>query len=183
MSNLKHNLPQFLGHEQYSVYGWSEGAKVALVLAHRLGPEVIRCAVAHSVIPYQSALSTRNLMWSRNVRNWDPAMLAKFAKAYGGDVDKVANLWNQHMDYVKGFENYFPDGLLGPLNEGLQQVKCPTLVLHGERDFFVDLGQSKYASDNIPGAKLVIFDKAGHNLHQQYPSKFKKVVEDFFSAH
>lgn len=170
-----------MGCDQYSIYAWSEGAKVALLLAHRLGPEIIRSVVAQSVIPYQSPTSTKHFMWSRNVHNWDPAVLSRYSQAYDGDLQKVSILWNTHMDYIEAFEEYFPDGILGTPEEGLQQIQCPVLVIHGEKDFFVELEQSKHVSDNIPGAKLVIFPNGLHNLHQIDTLKLKKVVEDFLS--
>lgn len=124
---------QHLGHHQFSIYAWSEGAKIALVMARTLGPSVVRCMVLQAVMTYSTELSTKRLMWSRNVHNWDREVLQNYVNAYNGDVARVSYLWNKHMDYVQTFDEIFPNGILGPVEEGLNKIDCPTLLIHGDK--------------------------------------------------
>lgn len=45
----------------------------------------------------------------------------------------------------------------------------------------VFLDRSKRLSDLWKGSKLVIFDKAGHTPHEEYPEKFNKLAIEFLS--
>ena len=42
----------------------------------------------------------------------------------------------------------------------LKEIKCPALVIGGDKDFFYDL---KELADGIPGARLVLYRGVGHN--------------------
>ena len=59
------------------------------------------------------------------------------------------------------------------------KLAVPTLVVHGSQDpaFPVDHGQ--YLADHIPGASLLVLEKAGHEL----PSGLWDVFVDGVIAH
>jgi len=44
--------------------------------------------------------------------------------------------------------------------ERLKDIKCPALVIGGDKDFFYDL---KELADGIPGSRLVLYRGVGHN--------------------
>lgn len=51
------------------------------------------------------------------------------------------------------------------------------------QDFFVEVEQSEMIANNIPGAKLIIFEIGLHNFHLLESEKFKKTLESFLSLH
>ena len=63
----------------------------------------------------------------------------------------------------------------------LAKMRIPTLIIHGREDKSVPLDRSKRLNDLWKGSKLVIFDKAGHSPHEEYPEKFNKLAIEFLS--
>ena len=63
----------------------------------------------------------------------------------------------------------------------LAKMSIPTLIIHGREDKSVPLDRSKRLNDLWKGSKLVIFDKAGHSPHEEYPEKFNKLAIEFLS--
>ena len=60
-------------------------------------------------------------------------------------------------------------------------MNIPTLIIHGREDKAIPLDRSKKLNDLWKGSKLVIFDKAGHSPHEEYPEKFNKLALEFLS--
>jgi pimeloyl-ACP methyl ester carboxylesterase len=63
----------------------------------------------------------------------------------------------------------------------LAKMSIPTLIIHGREDKAIPLDRSKRLNDLWKGSKLVIFDKAGHSPHEEYPEKFNKLAIEFLS--
>jgi pimeloyl-ACP methyl ester carboxylesterase len=63
----------------------------------------------------------------------------------------------------------------------LAKMSIPTLIIHGREDKAIPLDRSQKLNDLWKGSKLVIFDKAGHTPHEEYPEKFNKLAIDFLS--
>jgi len=64
----------------------------------------------------------------------------------------------------------------------LAKMGIPTLIIHGREDKAIPLDRSKKLNDLWKGSKLVIFDKAGHSPHEEYPEKFNKLALEFLSS-
>ena len=62
----------------------------------------------------------------------------------------------------------------------LTQVKCPTLVLFGEQDIFIDRG--KLLQQKIKGARSAIIKDAGHVPQVDKPQEFLQEVSHFLSG-
>ena len=65
------------------------------------------------------------------------------------------------------------------LEEMLDQVKVPTLVITGDDDHLVPTEDSVRASTEIPGAQLVIISESGHVPHEEQPEAFLRAVNSF----
>ena len=63
----------------------------------------------------------------------------------------------------------------------LAKMTIPTLIIHGREDKAIPLDRSKRLNDLWKGSKLVIFDKAGHSPHEEYPEKFNSLALGFLS--
>ena len=63
----------------------------------------------------------------------------------------------------------------------LTKMAIPILIIHGREDKAVPLDRSQKLNDLWKGSKLVVFDKAGHTPHEEYPEKFNKLALDFLS--
>jgi len=63
----------------------------------------------------------------------------------------------------------------------LAKMNKPTLIIHGREDKAIPLNKSEALNDLWKGSKLVIFEKAGHIPHEEYPERFNKLAIDFLS--
>ncbi len=57
----------------------------------------------------------------------------------------------------------------------------PTLLLWGDTDREVPLGDGERLHQAIPGSRLIVFRECGHLPHEEYPQTFVKLVLEFCS--
>lgn len=60
-----------------------------------------------------------------------------------------------------------------------QRVRCPTLVIHGDRDKIVPFAQAETIVAAIPGARLHVVEGGGHLMNARDPVAFARLVRDF----
>jgi pimeloyl-ACP methyl ester carboxylesterase len=65
----------------------------------------------------------------------------------------------------------------------LGSIRAPTLVVHGADDAVVPLGTGRALAAAIPGAELVVVERAGHVSNQEQPETFNAVVRQFLMRH
>jgi pimeloyl-ACP methyl ester carboxylesterase len=63
----------------------------------------------------------------------------------------------------------------------LAKMSIPILIIHSREDKAIPLDRSQKLNGLWKGSKLVIFDKAGHSPHEEYPEKFNKLALEFLS--
>lgn len=68
-----------------------------------------------------------------------------------------------------------------PLTEDLAGIKCPTLVITGERDVFCPPKASSIIQNGIPGSNLRILPGAGHCAHWEQAATFNRIALDFLT--
>ena len=59
------------------------------------------------------------------------------------------------------------------------KIKCPTLVMLGERDLIVSPKRSRELAGLIPGAELKIFNGVGHGFWRERQEEVDRLVLDF----
>jgi len=68
-----------------------------------------------------------------------------------------------------------------PLTNELERVRCPTLVMVGEKDF-LGVGGSVIISRRIAGSRLEIVPERGHALFHEDPAGFNALLLAFLRA-
>jgi pimeloyl-ACP methyl ester carboxylesterase len=63
----------------------------------------------------------------------------------------------------------------------LPQIKAPTLVIHGDRDVLVPVGNARLLHERIPEAKLRIIAGGGHLFTFEFPEESAAAVVDFLA--
>jgi len=61
----------------------------------------------------------------------------------------------------------------------LATMDKPILLAHGKQDKLVPVAASQAVHELWKGSELVVFEKCGHNLNQEYPDKFNQLAVDF----
>jgi pimeloyl-ACP methyl ester carboxylesterase len=62
----------------------------------------------------------------------------------------------------------------------LSELKIPTLLIHGEKDFAIDEASMRYAQSLIPNSKLVILEGSGHVPSITRPKDIHAAIVEFF---
>jgi pimeloyl-ACP methyl ester carboxylesterase len=62
----------------------------------------------------------------------------------------------------------------------LPELQLPTLLIHGEKDFLVDIDNMRYIQSLIKGSKLVVMESSGHIPAMQRPMDVFKEIKDYF---
>jgi pimeloyl-ACP methyl ester carboxylesterase len=60
-------------------------------------------------------------------------------------------------------------------------IRVPTLVAEGTLDQFEGPDNARLLASSVPGAKLLLFDDAGHAFLFQDATRFIQAVETFLS--
>jgi pimeloyl-ACP methyl ester carboxylesterase len=66
--------------------------------------------------------------------------------------------------------------------ERLQEISCPALIVWGQNDEIVPVGDAIEYERLIPGARKVIFEDTGHVPMLERPARFNRVLEEFLRA-
>lgn len=62
----------------------------------------------------------------------------------------------------------------------LPELRLPTLLIHGEKDFVVDTDNMRYIQSLIKGSKLVVMEGSGHIPAMHRPMDVYKAIKDYF---
>jgi pimeloyl-ACP methyl ester carboxylesterase len=66
-----------------------------------------------------------------------------------------------------------------PAGHLVGDIRVPTLVADGTRDQFTGPANARLLAGSVPGAKLLLFDDAGHAFLFQDAARFTRTVETF----
>ncbi|XP_053570648.1 valacyclovir hydrolase-like isoform X3 [Bombina bombina] len=61
----------------------------------------------------------------------------------------------------------------------LPLIKCPTLIIHGNKDAMIPPVHPQFLHKQIKGSRLHLIPDGNHNLHLRYAEEFNKLVEHF----
>jgi 3-oxoadipate enol-lactonase len=67
--------------------------------------------------------------------------------------------------------------------EGLQKIKAPTLVIHGDADRACAVENARILASRIPGAELVILKNMGHMFMFEAEEETNRIMLDFLKRH
>jgi valacyclovir hydrolase len=166
-------LMSALGHEQFSIIGWSDGANIGTIMAATRPERVSRLVVFGG----QSFLTAEEITAFNDIRKisaWSSRAAEAMRAVYG---DELGALWDR---YVDGQEALFAAG--GDLYAGLlKKVVCPTLVLHGAKDPLVPGLHPEAIHRGIAGSRLYTFPEGKHNIHIRYADEFNALALAFLT--
>lgn len=64
-------------------------------------------------------------------------------------------------------------------SDRVQNIKCPTLVICGEKDN-ANIKSAYYLAENIKNAKLEIMKNTGHIVNEESPKELAKILTEFW---
>ena len=109
--------------------GWSEGARVALVLTS-LYPDNIEKLILFGIISFPTQINTKNILTlTSNTDNWNKTTIDNYLRSYS-DEEEIQQIWGRHMIFIRDFHKLFPKGLI---NNNFESITCPVLIIHGDK--------------------------------------------------
>jgi pimeloyl-ACP methyl ester carboxylesterase len=175
--------------ERFALLGSSFGSLVSLAftLAH---PERVRALVLVSPVASVHRVRRWALSLSTLVRMPKP-----FAYVFAPTVARV--LGGRYLppegraEIVREARRLSPMELLRRLKDvldadylgALEQLRVPTLVIHGARDTLVPLRYARDVARRIPGARLEVLREASHLPYMSHSQAFNAFVGDFLLQH
>lgn len=98
-----------------------------------------------------------------------PVPTAFFDTAVGESLKVPARVWRA------AFQGFLEDDFARDMG----RVEAPTLILWGAQDSFCPRADQEALLAEIPGARLVVYERAGHALHWEEPARFAADVAAF----
>jgi haloalkane dehalogenase len=104
----------------------------------------------------------------------------------GFDDRAVDEYWKAHTTEARrrGILELYRSGdleKLEPYKGRLAKLGVPTLVLWGENDDYAPVSNAQRFGEEIPGARLVILEDAGHFVWEDEPQRCAREVVSFLS--
>jgi pimeloyl-ACP methyl ester carboxylesterase len=75
-----------------------------------------------------------------------------------------------------------PAGFNRATTTALQNIKVPTLILHGDSDVLIEPASAQKFAAAIPGAKVIIYPQVGHLPQIEIPQRSASDVAEFLHA-
>lgn len=191
-----------LGIERPAVLGHSFGGFVALHLALR-HPDV-----AGSLILIDTAASSADMAGAmeRLEEQHGPEARAAAEPVFGGDVSEetvaeferlvapayvhdpekvgpVLEILGRSSFNTEVAAHYFANrAALYDVRDRLGEIRVPTLVMVGGKDWLIPPGASQVVAEGIEGAELVVIPEAGHFPLHERPEAYADAVRRFLSV-
>jgi pimeloyl-ACP methyl ester carboxylesterase len=196
-ADLTVRLMDELGVEKAVLVGHSAGGTTALLTALR-HPERVEALVLENAAVYEYSSTPdwiRPLLHTPRMARLGP-LLVRTITLWGeaairtawDDPDKIT------LELISGYkkplqvENWdralwelvLASHPLG-LEDRLQEVSVPVLVIAGENDRFVPARSSERLAAEVPGAELIVLSGCGHVPHEQCAGSFLEAVTEFLA--
>jgi pimeloyl-ACP methyl ester carboxylesterase len=80
-----------------------------------------------------------------------------------------------------GFMQALRANLDYPIRERLPEIACPTLIVWGDRDRVIPVGDASVFEELIPNSRKVVFEDTGHMAMLERPAAFNELLAEFIA--
>jgi pimeloyl-ACP methyl ester carboxylesterase len=83
---------------------------------------------------------------------------------------------------LRGTAGHFRADLAHETRDRLEQISCPTLVVHGDEDLITLPRYNRTVADLVPGAALATIPAAGHLAWLERPDELRALLDGFLQG-
>ena len=170
-----------------AVLGWSMGGMIAQALAVSHPAQVSRLILAATAVgtgkavPLPPFATVSGLNPEQLAAQLFPKNQAAAARAWVNDSLQYPGYYGVsaatfHSQYLAAERWLAGQDAAGRL---AGDIRVPTLVAGGTQDQFIVTANDRLLASSVPGAKLLLFDDAGHAFLFQDAARFTRDVETF----
>ncbi|XP_065483965.1 valacyclovir hydrolase isoform X1 [Caloenas nicobarica] len=170
------DLMQALKFKKFSLLGWSDGGITALIAAAKY-PMLIHKLVVWGANASITQEDVRIYNGIRDVSKWSEKVKKPLEEMYG--LKYFAKTCEAWVDGISRFAEKSDGNICQQL---LPDIKCPTFIIHGEKDPLVPRAHAEYIHKHIKGSRLLLMAEGKHNLHLRFAEDFNRQVEDFLQT-
>lgn len=145
------------GYKKIGLLGSSFGG-MASILAVLKRDDIYIMALKSPVSDYQSLLMLRD---KEEIDSWEQKGFIHFTSIYGEKIK---------LNY-----SFFEDAIKANVYESADEIKLPTLIVHGDKDKIVPIEQSKKTASLIENCMLEIIKGADHTYSN--PEHFEMMLD------
>ncbi|KAL8182475.1 UNVERIFIED_CONTAM: hypothetical protein K2H54_056924 [Gekko kuhli] len=159
-------LPAFGGDRSQ---GWSDGGITALIAAAKY-PHLIHKMVVWGANASVTAEDVNLYSAIRDVSKWSEKARKPMEEMYGHEYfSKTCEAWVDGISQLM----HNPNGSI--CQTLLPYIKCPTLIIHGEKDPLVPRFHPEYLHKHIKESQLHFMPEGKHNLHLRFAEEFNRL--------
>jgi pimeloyl-ACP methyl ester carboxylesterase len=171
-----------------AVLGWSMGGMIAQDLTITHPAQVSRLILAATTAGTGKALplpsytaAVFSLSPAKQAAVLFPTNQAAAARAYLNAIQQYPGFYGPSAATSRSQVSAVQRWLAGqdPVGRLAGDIRVPTLVAGGTRDQFMPVANDRLLASTVPGAKLLLFDDAGHGFWAQDAASFISAVETF----
>lgn len=162
-----------LGIKTCLLFGHSVGGSMALTIAE-MYPEVCTAVISESAQAFVED-RTRSGIFTAAKEFKNLNSFAKLQKYHGEKAQWVLDAWVEIW-----LSADFSDWSLKP---GLERVRCPVLIIHGDRDEYGSVRFPDVIQESVSGiVDKKILENCGHVPHREKPDFVLDLINDFLSS-
>lgn len=191
ISQFAYDLKGFIhemGYEKPVLVGWSMGAMVALEFALKHPSKAAGICLVGGMPRFTKTDDYLHGLPLKDVKGMKLKLKRDFERTIGEFRELIsAGLSGDDKDIL--MNSTFPDlkaskaGLVelmeADLREGLDKIKLPTLLIHGDKDHVSLPAASEYMAEKIADAKLTLIKGAGHVPFLSHQDQFNETLGEF----
>lgn len=173
LEDLRLILAKF-GIHRTSLVGHSDGGTIALYFAAQ-NPGLMSCMVLVAAHSYVEPKMEGGIQGVKRSFESDERFRLGLQRAHGEKYESTFHNW---YDGWCGMQS-----LRWDMRPWLSHIRCPTLVVQGEKDEHATPRHARDIARSIPNAKLWLVPHAGHMLPQEHAQEFNERLLQFLRNH